>query len=109
MDMHDNLIIFYLLIKGLKYNIAHSIRFSPFLVAYISYPTIIYRIWENFRVGKLSRLVHKMTIRGKTFAVHQAVANMYCTQQVIQGENFRDRLKNREKRESFPVYGMQSQ
>ena len=44
-----------------------------------------------------------MTIRGKTFAVHQAVANMLCTQQVIRGENFRDRLKNREKRESFPT------
>ena len=45
-----------------------------------------------------------MTIHWKTFAVHLAVANMYCTQQVIQGENFRDRLKNRENRESFPVY-----
>ena len=60
----------------------------------------IYRIRENFRVGKLSRLVHKMTIRGKTFAVHQAVANMFCTQLVIQGENFRDRLKNRKKRKT---------
>ena len=27
---------------------------------------------------------------------------MYCTRQVIQGENFRDWLKNRE---SFAVYG----
>ena len=55
--------------------------------------------------GKLSWLVHKITIRGKTFTVHQAVAIMYCTQQVIQGKNFSDRLKNREKRESFPVHG----
>ena len=61
--------------------------------------------------GKLSRLVHKMTIRGKTFAVHQAVVIMYCTKQVIRGENFCDRLKNCEKRDSFPtrkfsVYGI---
>ena len=62
-----------------------------------------YRIRENFRVGKLLRLVNKITIRGKTFAVHQAVAIMYCTQQVIRGENFCDRLKNREKCESFPT------
>jgi len=53
---------------------------------------------QNFRVGKLSRLY---TIH---FAVHQALAIMYCTQQVIRGENFRDRLKNREKRESFPTW-----
>ena len=65
---------------------------------------VCYRIQENFRVGMLSRLVHKMTIRRKTFAVHQAVANIYCTQQVvIQGENFCDRLKNRKKRGSFPT------
>jgi len=38
--------------------------------------------------------------------VHQAVAITFCTQQVIQGENFRDRLKNREYRESFAVYGI---
>ena len=47
--------------------------------------------------GKLSRLRTKYTIHWKTFAVHQAVAIMYyCTQQVIQGENFCDRLKYRE-------------
>ena len=51
--------------------------------------------------------------RGKTFAVHQAHAIMYCTQRMIQGENFHDSVaKNRKKRESFPlksfaVYGMQ--
>ena len=39
----------------------------------------------------------------KTFAVHQAVAITYCTQQVIQGENFRDRLKNHE---SFAAYSI---
>ena len=35
--------------------------------------------------------------------MHQAVAIMYCTQQVIQGENFCDWLKIRENRESFPT------
>ena len=63
-----------------------------------------YRIrQQNFRVRKLSRLCAKYTIHWKTFAVHQAVTIMYCTQQVIQGENFHDRLKNRE---SFAVYGI---
>ena len=62
----------------------------------------IYRIRQNFRGGKLSRLCTKHTIHWKTFAVHQAYAIMYCTQQMIQGENFRDWLKNRENRESFP-------
>ena len=28
---------------------------------------------------------------------------MYCTRQMIQGENFRDWLKNHENRESFPL------
>ena len=60
---------------------------------------LIYRIRQNFRGGKLSRLCTKHTIHWKTFAVHQAHAIMYCTQQIIQGENFRDWLKNRE---SFP-------
>ena len=63
---------------------------------------IVYRIRQNFRGGKLSRLYTKHTIHWKTFAVHQAHAIMYCTQQMIQGENFRDWLKNRENRESFP-------
>ena len=49
------------------------------------------------------RLCTKHTIHcRKTFAVHQAHAIMYCTQQMIQGENFRDWLKNRENHESFP-------
>ena len=43
--------------------------------------------------------------------MHQAHAIMYCTRQMIQGENFCDWLKNRENRESFllesfAVYGM---
>ena len=62
----------------------------------------IYRIRQNFRGGKLSRLCTKHTIHWKTFAVHQAHAIMYCTQQMIQGENFHDWLKNCENRESFP-------
>ena len=46
--------------------------------------------------------------KGKTFAVHQPHAIMYCTQRMIQGENFRDSVaKNRKKRKSFAVYGMQ--
>ena len=53
--------------------------------------------------GKTFTVVHKNTIHWKTFAVHQAHAIMYCTQQMIQGENFRNWLKNRE---SFAVYGM---
>ena len=64
--------------------------------------TYVYRIRQNFRGGKLSRLCTKHTIHWKTFAVHQAHAIMYCTQQMIQGENFRDWLKNRKNRESFP-------
>ena len=62
-----------------------------------------YRIRQNFRVGKLSRLCAKYTIHWKTFEVHQAVAIMYCTQQVIQGENFCNRLKIRENHESFAM------
>ena len=59
-----------------------------------------YRIRQNFRVGKLSRLCTKHTIHWKTFVVHQAHAIMYCTQQMIQGKNFHDWLKNHE---SFPT------
>ena len=62
----------------------------------------LYRIRQNFRGGKLSWLCTKHTIHWKNFTVHQAHAIMYCTQQMIQGENFRDWLKNRENRESFP-------
>ena len=55
---------------------------------------------ENFRgcaqntpfTGKLSRCIRPMPL---------------CTQ-IIQGENFRDWLKNRENRESFAVYGIRS-
>ena len=50
-------------------------------------------------------VVYKTTIHWKTFVVHQVHAIMYCTytRQMIQGENFRDWLKNRENRESFPL------
>ena len=51
--------------------------------------------------AKLSRLCTRYTIHWKTFAVHHAVAIMYCTQQMIRGENFRDRLKNRKKTRKF--------
>ena len=56
---------------------------------------------QNFRVEKLLWLCAKYTIHWKTFVVHQAVTFMYCTQQVIQGENFHDRLKSRENRKNF--------
>ena len=62
-----------------------------------------YCIRQNFRVGKFLRLCTKYTIHWKTFAVHQAVAIMYSTQQVIQGENFCGRLKNHKKCQSFPT------
>ena len=58
---------------------------------------------QNFRVGKLLRLFTKHTVHWKTFVVHQAHAIMYYTQQVIQGVKFRDWLKNRKNRESFPT------
>ena len=61
-----------------------------------------YRIWQNFRGGKLSRLCTKHTIHWETFVAHQAHAIMYCTQQMIQGGNFCDWLKNRENCKSFP-------
>ena len=58
--------------------------------------------------GKLSQLRTKHTIHWKTFAVHQAHAIMYCTQQMIQGENFHDWLKTAKvfPLESFAAYGM---
>ena len=70
----------------------------------------MYHIRQNFRVGKLSGLCTKYIIHWKTFAVHQAVAIMYCTVRVIQGENFRDPLKTVKTAkvfplESFTVYG----
>ena len=62
---------------------------------------------KTFEGGKLLRLCAKYTIYWKTFAVHQAMAIIYCTQQVIQGENFRDRLKAAKvfPLDSFPIYG----
>ena len=79
-----------------------AIRQSLFCQNVIAESLPKYRIRQNFRGGKLSRLCTKHTIHWKTFALHQAHAIMYCTQQMIQGENFRDWLKNRENHESFP-------
>ena len=58
--------------------------------------------------GKLSRLCTNYNIHWKTFVVHQAHAIMYCTQQMIQGENFHDWLKTAKvfPLESFAVYGI---
>ena len=55
--------------------------------------------WENFR----GCVQNTLFTTWKTFEVHQAVAIMYCTQQVIQEENFRNRLKIRENHESFAM------
>ena len=54
--------------------------------------------------GKTFAVVRKIyhSVHWKAFAVHQAVAIMYCTQQVIQGENFCDQLKTCKNRESYP-------
>ena len=53
--------------------------------------------------AKLLWLCEKYTIHWKTFAVHQAMAIMYCTQQVIQGENFHNRLKTAKTMKFFPL------
>ena len=62
---------------------------------------------ENFRGCTWT----KHTNHWKTFAVHQAHIIMYCTQQMIQGENVRDWLKTVKTAkvfplESFAVYGI---
>ena len=62
----------------------------------------MYRIQQNFRGGKLSQLCTKHTIHLKIFAVHQVHAIMYCTRQMIQGENFCDWLKNCKNRKNSP-------
>ena len=46
--------------------------------------------------GETFTVVHKTHNSLETFAVHQAHAIMYCTQQMILGENFHDWLKNHE-------------
>ena len=53
--------------------------------------------------GKTFAVVHKTHYSLEIFAVHQVHAIMYCTQQMIQGENFHNWLKNRKNRESFPL------
>ena len=65
----------------------------------------IYHIRQNFQGGKLSWLFTKHTIHWKTFAVHQAHAIMYCTWQVIQGENFHDWLKTAKTAKVLPLKG----
>ena len=84
------------------YSTLCSINFYPECLQLMFCTLKKYRIRQNFRGGKLSRLCTKHTIHWKTFAVHQAHAIIYCTQQMVQGENFHDWLKNRENRESFP-------
>ena len=72
-------------------------------LVYTCDPVYEYRIRQNFRGGKLSQLCTKQTIHWKTFTVHQAHAIMYCTQQMIQGENFRGFRSFLANRESFPL------
>ena len=52
--------------------------------------------------GETSCLCANYTIHWKTVIVHQAEAVMYHTQQMIQGENFHDWLKNLENLQKFP-------
>ena len=54
------------------------------------------------------RLCTKHTIQWKTFAVHQAEAIMYCTQQMIHFCNWLKTTKTTKvfPLESFAVYGM---
>ena len=62
------------------------------------YPVTVYG--KTFKGGNFhSSVCTKHYSLEKISAVHQAEAIMYCTQQMIQGENFRDWLKNHE---SFP-------
>ena len=58
--------------------------------------------------GKTFAVVHKTHYSLETFTVHQAHAIMYCTWQVIQGENFCDWLKTVKvfPLKSFAVYGI---
>ena len=63
---------------------------------------LIYTVYNKTFEGENFHGCAQNTIHWKTFAVHQAHAIMYCTQQMIQGENFRDWLKNHENRKSFP-------
>ena len=80
---------------------------STFLTACIH--TVVLRV--SYIVVKLlsillpytAKLSQSCTKYMKTFAMHQAVAIMYCTQQVIQGETFRNWLKICENRKSFPT------
>ena len=55
----------------------------------------------NVSRGKTFVVVHKTPYSLETFVEHQAEAIMYCTQQMIQGENFR-KAKNHENHKSFP-------
>ena len=59
-------------------------------------------VYDKTFEGENFRCCAQNTIHWKTFAVHQAHAIMYCTRQMVQGENFCDWLKNRENRKSFP-------
>ena len=61
--------------------------------------TVLYNVYGKIFEGENFCGCSQNNIHWKTFAVHRAHAIMYCTRQVIQGENFRDWLKNRE---SFP-------
>ena len=80
-------------------------------IQYLHKPVLLF-VYQKIHVpytaklsrGKLSRLFTKHTIHWKTFAMHQVHAIMYCTRQVIQGENFCDWLKNHKKVLLYAVY-----
>ena len=94
-----------------KINVNSYIIYVKYACTCIDYNIRTYRIRQNFRGGKLLRLCTKHTIHWKTFVVHQAHTIMYCTQQMIQEENYCDWLKTAKTAkvfplESFAVYGM---
>ena len=47
-----------------------------------------YRIWQNFRVGKLSWLGYKIAICGKTFAVAACRLTLPIDKAIICGKTF---------------------
>ena len=62
-----------------------------------------YHTRQMIQRGKLSRLcTNTLLILMKTFAVQTIRAITYCAQQMTQGKNFCDELKNDENCKSFP-------
>ena len=67
-------------------------------MTFCQHANVTNRTRQMFQGGKT-----KYTIYWKNFAVHQAEATMYCTQQIIQGKNFLDWLKTTKTPKVFPL------